>query len=126
VLQPECIHSDLPPRQNIVPWLPLLLKLCGYSSCSLLSFPLAKSPLLYCDNLSAMALSTNLIMHSRAKHIEVDCHFVREKVTRGEIQLQHVSSSQQVADILTKGLCSPQFDYHGSNLMLNPLSHELA
>ncbi|CAL8141000.1 unnamed protein product [Prunus armeniaca] len=42
-----------------------------------LSFPLAKSPLLYCDNLSAMALSTNPIMHSRAKHIEVDYHFVR-------------------------------------------------
>ncbi|CAL2238365.1 unnamed protein product [Prunus armeniaca] len=67
-----------------------------------LSFPLVKSPLLYCDNLSAMALSTNPNMHSCAKHIEVDCHFVHEKVTHGEIQLQHVSSSQQVADILTK------------------------
>ncbi|CAL2232282.1 unnamed protein product [Prunus armeniaca] len=90
-----------------------------------LSFPLAKSPILYYDNLSAMALSTNPILHSCAKHIEVDCHFVREKVTRGEIQLQHVSSSQQVADILTKGLCSPQFNFHCSNLMLEPVSHEL-
>ncbi|XP_021818795.1 uncharacterized protein LOC110760780 [Prunus avium] len=83
-------------------------------------FPMSSPPLLLCDNLSAMALSINPVLHSRVKHIEVDCHFVREKVTGGQLHLQHVPSSLQVADILTKGLCSPSFDFHCSNLKLRP------
>lgn len=80
--------------------------------------PLVKKLVLCCDNISAMALSSNHVLHSHAKHIKIDCHFVREIVTNEDFLLQHVSSSQQVADVLTKGLCSPQFDYHYSNLCL--------
>ncbi|CAL9029103.1 unnamed protein product [Prunus brigantina] len=87
--------------------------------------PLVKKPVLGCDNISAMALSSNHVLHSRAKHIEIDCHFVRQRVTRRDFLLQHVSSAQQVADVLTKGLCSPQFDYHCSHLMLGPPVHEV-
>ncbi|CAN6723036.1 unnamed protein product [Malus baccata var. baccata] len=75
-------------------------------------------PRLHCDNVSAMALATNPVLHSKAKHIEVDCHFVRERVQTGVISLQFVASQAQFADIFTKGLCSPLFTTHCSNLML--------
>ncbi|CAL9031837.1 unnamed protein product [Prunus brigantina] len=87
--------------------------------------PLLWKPILCCDNQSAMALSSNPVLHSRAKHIEINCHFVCEKVTRGDLHLQHVSSAQQVADVLTKGLCSPSFTFHCSTLMLGPPVHEV-
>lgn len=87
--------------------------------------PLLRKPILCCDNQSTMALSSNPVLHSRAKHIEINYHFVREKVTRGDLHLQHVSSAQQVADVLTKGLCSPSFTFHCSTLMLGPPVHEV-
>lgn len=39
----------------------------------------------YCDNISSIALASNLVYHGCTKHIEVDCHFIREKVLRGDI-----------------------------------------
>lgn len=50
-------------------------------------------PILHCDNISAMALATNLVLHSKAKHIEVDCHVVKERFQQGVISLQFVSSA---------------------------------
>ncbi|KAM1554065.1 hypothetical protein COP1_006744 [Malus domestica] len=82
-------------------------------------------PLLHCDNTSAMSLATNLVLHSKEKHIEIDCHFVRERVQQGTISLQFVASVDQYADILTKGLCSPLFSAHCSNLMLGQSQHKI-
>ena len=98
-------------------WLQQLLKDLQITS----SFP----PLLHCDNISAMALATNPVMHSKAKHIEVDCHFVRERVQQRIISLQFVASADQYADIFTKGLCSPSFLHHCSNLMLGDSQHKI-
>ena len=75
-------------------------------------------PVLYCDNLSAIALSFNPIQHQRTKHIEIDVHFVRERVAKDQLIVQFVSSKEQFADILTKGLCSPLFLTHFRNLQL--------
>lgn len=83
------------------------------------------SPMFYCDNISAIALSTNPIFHSKAKHIEIDYHFVLERVTRGDLRVQQVSSTEQFAYILTKGLSSSLFHQHWSNLMLSFMKHEL-
>ncbi|KAM2554831.1 hypothetical protein TB2_018921 [Malus domestica] len=91
-------------------WLQQLLKDMSLSS--------SVTPLLHCDNISTMALATNPILHSKAKHIEIDCHFVHERVQQGTILLQFVASSNQFVDILTKGLCFPLFSSHCSNLML--------
>ena len=61
------------------------------------------------DNQSAMALASNPILHARTKHIEIDIHFVRDKVLAKEIELRHVPTVDQVADILTKPLARQTF-----------------
>ena len=81
--------------------------------------------MIHCDNVSAIALSTNPVFHAKSKHIEIDYHFVRERVTRGDLQIQHVSSSDQYIDILTKGLSTSLFQLHCGNLMLCSSAHEL-
>lgn len=59
---------------------------------------------LFCDNESAMKIATNPVVNEKSKHIEVDCHFIREKIARGIIRTAHVSTKQQPADLLTKAL----------------------
>jgi hypothetical protein len=76
-------------------------------------------PVLFCDNLSAIALSFNPVQHQRTKHIEVDVHFVRERVSQKQLSVQFVSSQEQFADILTKGLSAPLFRTHCCNLRLS-------
>ena len=54
-------------------------------------------------------MACNPVQHRRTKHIEIDIHFVREKVSLVQIWVLHVLSSQQFADIMTKGLPSQLF-----------------
>jgi hypothetical protein len=76
--------------------------------CDLRLF-LPSAPLIWCDNTSALALASNPVFHGRTKHIEVDYHYVREKVVRGDLSLQFISTHDQLADIFTKALPSTQF-----------------
>jgi len=66
--------------------------------------PIIKVSLVYCDNVSDVYLSGNPIQHQRTKHIEMDIHFVREKVAKRQVRVLHVSSRYQIAGIFTKGL----------------------
>jgi hypothetical protein len=59
---------------------------------------------IYCDNINNILLANNPVYHARTKHIEVHYHFIREKVLAKEIDLIHVSTEDQVADIFTKAL----------------------
>jgi hypothetical protein len=56
------------------------------------------------DNQSCIKLSENLVFHDRSKHIEIRYHFIHDWVQRGVVQLQYISTYDQVADILTKAL----------------------
>jgi hypothetical protein len=70
----------------------------------------------YCDNVSAVCLSTNPVQHQRTKHVEIDLHFVRERVALGEIRVLHVPTTSQYADVFTKGLPTSVFTEFRSSL----------
>ncbi|GJW37965.1 ribonuclease H-like domain-containing protein [Tanacetum coccineum] len=72
--------------------------------------PLSSATIVYCDNVSAVYLSSNPVQHQRTKHIEIDIHFVRDLVATGQVRVLHVPSRFQYADIFTKGLPSALFD----------------
>jgi hypothetical protein len=73
---------------------------------------------LWCDNISALALASNPVFHARTKHIEVDYHFVREKILNHDILIKFISTNDQVADVFTKGLSSARFLTLKSKLMV--------
>lgn len=75
-----------------------------------LHFPLFQDTMMYCNNFTAIYLSENLVRHQRTKHIEMDIHFVWEKVTRGQTRILHVPSRHQIVDIFTKGYTRVFFD----------------
>ena len=77
-----------------VTWLVALLKDLGFKKLP--------PTILKCDNQAALAIAANPVLHEKTKHIEIDCHFVRDKIKDGTIVTAHVPSKDQVADILTK------------------------
>lgn len=86
-----------------------------------LGLTLAVSPKLWCDNLGATYLCVNPIFHECTKQVEINCHFVRDKVTKGELQVNFISTKDQIADIFTKPLVSPRFTLLRGKL--NVVSH---
>lgn len=66
--------------------------------------PIPTATLVYCDNVSAVYLSSNPVHHQRTKHVEIDIHFVHDQVALARVRVLHVHSYLQFADIFTKGL----------------------
>ena len=72
---------------------------------------MVKLPLrIYCDNKATINISHNLVHHDRTKHVEVNRHFIKEKIEDGTICITSVPTTKQVADVLTKGLLRPLFE----------------
>jgi hypothetical protein len=72
--------------------------------------------LVYCDNISVVYLSNNPVQHQCTKHVEIDLHFVREKVTIGQVRVLHVPTTSQFTDVFMKGLPSSVFEEFRSSL----------
>jgi ATP sulfurylase len=78
--------------------------------------PLQRATLVYCDNVSMVYFSTNLVQHQGTKHVDIDLHFVRERVAVGDVRVLSVLTTPQFADIFTEGLLSSIFTYFRSRL----------
>lgn len=96
----EAEYRSLATATTEIIWIQSLLSELGF---------LTPTPTLWCDNLGATYLTANPIFHARTKHIEIDYHFVRERVAQKKLQVRFISSKDQLADIFTKGLGSPRF-----------------
>jgi len=85
-----------------------------------LRVPQSQPSILFCNNLSALHMTINPVFHARSKHIELDYHFVRERVSMGLLVTRHVSSSLQIVDIFTKPLCKTVLHHFRNKLCLQP------
>ena len=83
-----------------VMWLKQLLKDLGLKC-------LGQTPV-HCDNQAALAIAANPVHHEKTKHVDIDCHFIRDKTTEGVITPTYIPSKQQLADVFTKLLPTQQ------------------
>ena len=81
-----------------------------------LSVSIEKPITLFCDNQSTIHNAKNNVQHERTMHIEVDCHFTREKVLEELLQLSCLPTKNQISDLFTKILPSTHFRHFLSKL----------
>lgn len=92
----EAEYRSLATLTSEIQWLTYLL--------SELGFPPSAPITVHCDNQAAIHISENPVFHERTKHIEIDCHFIREKILSGLISPSYLRSHDQLADLFTKPL----------------------
>jgi hypothetical protein len=96
-------------------WLVYLLQDLGVSCI--------KPPVLYCGNQSALHIAANPVFHERTKHLEIDCHFVREKLHQGIFKLLPIHTKSQLADFFTKPLPPKSFQFFITKLNMFDIYH---
>jgi hypothetical protein len=106
----EIEYKALANGVGVAIWINSLLKELGVTQ--------RRVPVLWCDNLGATYLMTNHVFHAQTKHIEIDFHFVRERVANGALQVKFISSSDQLANVFTKPATWQMLDRFKSNLNL--------
>jgi len=78
------------------------------------------APIIWFDNFGVTYLSANLVFHAHTKHVEVNYHFVRDRVAKKEIQIRFISSQDQLADVFTKPLPTASFTAFRFKLRVDP------
>lgn len=78
---------------------------------------------LLCDNKAAISIAKNPVQHDRIKHVEIDRHFIKEKIDQNIINIDHVPSCKQTADIITKALPRNTYENIKSNLGMIEIYH---
>ena len=86
-----------------------------------LGFKLMEPTTLLCDNLGAISMTKNPTNHGRSKHIDIQYHFIREKVAQKLIDVQSVPGEDNVADTLTKPLAPTPFNKYRTLLSIRPI-----
>jgi hypothetical protein len=109
----EAEYKSVADTTSEVIWTQSILKELGVK--------LTQPPCPWCDNLGAIYLSANPVFHIRAKHIEIDFHFVKERVLNNQLKIRFVPSKDQVADGFTKSLPTRSFEDFKYNLNLRKL-----
>lgn len=71
---------------------------------------------MHCDNKATLSIAVNLVQHDRTKHVELECHFIRDKISEGLITTRYVPTSEQVAYVFTKPLTISQHTHLLSKL----------
>ncbi|KAJ7571434.1 hypothetical protein O6H91_01G163000 [Diphasiastrum complanatum] len=74
--------------------------------------------IIHSDNQSGIQLAKNPVFHARTKHIEIQYHFIRERLLSQEINVFHCSTDEQLVDIFTKPLIGEKFDKFRSKLSI--------
>jgi hypothetical protein len=87
-----------------------------------LQCPLSQATIAYYDNISSVYMARNPVHHRRTKHIEIDIHFVREKVAIDELRVLQIPSVRQFTDIFTNGLPTTLFKDFRSSLCVGMTS----
>ena len=78
------------------------------------------------SKIAAMSMAFNLVLHSRTKHIEVDVHFIQEKIASNQLKVWYVPRESQEADVMTKALSVEKYLYFRNKLhVTNPLQYIL-
>ncbi|KAM1153094.1 hypothetical protein ACFX14_035525 [Malus domestica] len=90
-------------------------------------FPLSSKPTIWCDNIYAISLASNLVFHARTKHVEIDYHYIQKLVLANLLQVQYVCTKDQIADTHTKSLTKNRFLLLQSKLSIGtPTSSKLS
>nr|GEX74551.1 hypothetical protein [Tanacetum cinerariifolium] len=117
--QEEGIEYDSNPKKSHLTAMKRILRYLK-GACQILGGKLMKSQLndydihykmvpIFCDNTSAIAISSNPVLHSRTKHTDIRYHFIRDYILKRDIELHFILTKYQIVDILTKPLDEPTF-----------------